>query len=49
LFTTGIDDFAAAALLRSYQKDARLLATVNQIGRQMRTTSRLNIKYFERS
>ncbi|GAC1046026.1 hypothetical protein [Rhizobium sp.] len=33
LFATGIDDFDTVALLRSYQKDDRLLITVDRIGR----------------
>ena len=35
LFATGIDDFARVALLRTYQKDDRLLVTVDRIGRQI--------------
>ncbi|CAN7674018.1 hypothetical protein LJR231_005386 [Phyllobacterium sp. LjRoot231] len=35
LFATGIDDFARVALLRTYQKEAPLLVTVNRIGRQI--------------
>ena len=35
LFATDIDDFARVALLRTYQKDDRLLVTVDRIGRQI--------------
>ncbi|MBZ9605019.1 hypothetical protein [Phyllobacterium chamaecytisi] len=35
LFATGIDNFARVALLRPYQKDDRLLVTVDRIGRQI--------------
>ncbi len=35
LFATGIDDFARVAFLRTYQKDDRLLVTVDPIGRQI--------------
>ncbi|UXN58247.1 hypothetical protein [Phyllobacterium zundukense] len=35
LFATGIGDFARVALLRTYQKDDRLLVTVDRIGRQI--------------
>lgn len=35
LFATDIDDFARVALLRTYQKEDRLLVTVNRIARQI--------------
>ena len=31
MFSTGIDDFAYAALLRTYEKEPRLLATIGRI------------------
>lgn len=40
LFATGVDDFATVALLRSYQKDDRLLVTVDRIGRQIENRRR---------
>ena len=36
MFSTGIDDFAYAALLRTYEKEPRLLATIGRITKQSR-------------
>ena len=36
MFSTGIDDFAYAALLRTYEKEPQLLATIRRITKQRR-------------
>ena len=43
LFATGSDGVATVALLRSYQKDDRLVVTVNRIGHQIENQRRAPI------
>ncbi|MDG2571031.1 hypothetical protein P7L87_26105, partial [Vibrio parahaemolyticus] len=44
LLTTGIDDFARVALLRTYHREARLLATVDRIAPDTAPRSHVGIK-----